>query len=211
MFVVSRRTPVQHMGKLIVKAALSVFICCLIYEFFDIGTGIPFYSGIAAIICLQPEIKSTFRVGLNRTIGTLIGGFTGMGILFILREFSLFSFPTLKNFLISLCIIPLMFLAESFKRGPFSHFLDKARQNNLFTIAPLILFADFMRKSALTNITCVAFLSVTITHGTDSTISDFAFNRMLDTLIGVFVSFFINFIPMGKEAKPTERITEDVE
>ena len=85
------------MGKLIVKAALSVFICCLIYEFFDIGTGIPFYSGIATIICLQPEIKSTFRVGMNRTIGTLIGGLTGMAVLFIIREFSIFRFPMLSN------------------------------------------------------------------------------------------------------------------
>ncbi len=199
------------MGKLIVKAALSVFICCLIYEFFDIGTGIPFYSGIAAIICLQPEIRSTFRVGMNRTIGTLIGGFTGMAILFILREFSLFSFPTLKNFLISLCIIPLMFLAESFRKGPFSTLLDKAKQNNLFSVAPLIVFAEFMRKSALTNITCVAFLSVTITHGTDSSISGFAINRMLDTLIGVFVSFFINIIPMGSDVKVTDRETENME
>ena len=199
------------MGKLIIKAALSVFICCLIYEFFDIGTGIPFYSGIAAIICLQPEIKSTFRIGMNRTIGTLIGGFTGMAILFILREFSLFSFPTLKNFLISLCIIPLMFRSESFNRGPLSHLLEKARQNNLFSIAPLIVFADFMRKSALTNITCVAFLSVTITHGADSSISGFALNRIFDTLIGVFVSFFVNIIPMGAEANATGRETHDVE
>lgn len=148
---------------------------------------------------------------MNRTIGTLIGGFTGMAILFILREFSLFSFPTLKNFLISLCIIPLMFLAESFKRGPLSHLLEKARQNNLFSIAPLIVFADFMRKSALTNITCVAFLSVTITHGADSSISGFALNRIFDTLIGVFVSFFVNIIPMGAEANATGRETHDVE
>ncbi len=96
------------MGKLIVKAALSVFICCLIYEFFDIGTGIPFYSGIATIICLQPEIRSTFRVGMNRTVGTLIGGFTGMAVLFIIREFSIFRLPTLQYLLISFCILPLM-------------------------------------------------------------------------------------------------------
>ena len=51
------------MGIVIIKAAISVFICCLIYLFFDIGTGAPFYSAIAAVICLQPEIKSTFLWG----------------------------------------------------------------------------------------------------------------------------------------------------
>ena len=66
-----------------------------------------------------------------------------------------------------------------------------------------------MRKSALTNITCVAFLSVTITHGTDPSISNFAFNRIVDTLIGVFVSFFINIIPIGHQEKLNSR-EEDI-
>lgn len=187
------------MGKLIVKAALSVFICCLIYEFCDIGTGVPFYSGIAAIICLQPEIRNTFRVGLNRTIGTLIGGFTGMAALFVIRAFSVFRLPSLQYLLISLCIVPLMYIAKAIKKNPLSAVLRKNDQRRLLSIAPLVFFADFMRKSALTNITCVAFLSVTITHGADTSISGFAMNRILDTLIGVFVSFFINLLPMGHQ------------
>lgn len=187
------------MGKLIVKAALSVFICCLIYEFCDIGTGVPFYSGIAAIICLQPEIRNTFRVGLNRTIGTLIGGFTGMAALFIIRAFSVFRLPTLQYLLISLCIVPLMYIAKAIKKNPLSAVLRKNDQRRLLSIAPLVFLAEFMRKSALTNITCVAFLSVTITHGADTSISGFAMNRILDTLIGVFVSFFINLLPTGHQ------------
>lgn len=196
------------MGKLIVKAALSVFICCLIYEFFDIGTGIPFYSGIATIICLQPEIRSTFRVGMNRTVGTLIGGFTGMAVLFIIREFSIFRLPTLQYLLISFCILPLMYIAEAVKKNPLSTILKKRDLKKLLSVAPLFFLADFMRKSALTNITCVAFLSVTITHGADSSISSFALNRILDTLIGVFVSFFINVIPLGH---PDKQITRDTD
>ena len=182
------------MGKLIVKAALSVFICCLIYEFCDIGTGVPFYSGIAAIICLQPEIRNTFRVGLNRTIGTLIGGFTGMAALFVIRAFSVFRLPSLQYLLISLCIVPLMYIAKAIKKNPLSAVLRKNDQRRLLSIAPLVFFAEFMRKSALTNITCV-----TITHGADTSISGFAMNRILDTLIGVFVSFFINLLPMGHQ------------
>ena len=61
-----------------------------------------------------------------------------------------------------------------------------------------------MRKSALSNITCVAFLSVTITHGADTSISGFAMNRILDTLIGVFVSFFVNLIPFGHTGTSAE-------
>lgn len=184
------------MGIVIIKAAVSVFICCLIYLFFDIGTGAPFYSAIAAVICVQPEIKSTFRIGLNRTIGTLIGGFTGMAVLFLIRGIDLETHPVWANLLISLCIIPLMYLAEIVKKKPRPHFTDSAEHKNPLAIAPFKYLVDFMRKNALTNITCIAFLSVTITHGTDASISGFAINRMIDTLIGVFVSFFINIIPL---------------
>ena len=195
---------VHCMGKLFIKAALSVFICCLIYEFCDIGTGIPFYSGIAAIICLQPEIRNTFRIGMNRTIGTLIGGFTGMVVLFIIRAFSIFRLPSLQYLLISLCIVPLMYIAKTIKKNPLSAVLRKNDTHKLLSIAPLVFLADFMRKSALSNITCVAFLSVTITHGADTSISGFAMNRILDTLIGVFVSFFVNLIPFGHTGTSAE-------
>lgn len=184
------------MGIVIIRAAISVFICCLIYLFFNIGTGAPFYSAIAAVICVQPEIKSTFRIGLNRTIGTLIGGFTGMLALFIIRGISLESHPVWANLLISACIIPLMYMAEIVKRKPRIPFTTTSEQKIPLPIAPFKYLADFMRKNALTNITCIAFLSVTITHGADISISGFAINRMIDTLLGVFVSFFINIIPV---------------
>lgn len=186
------------MGIVIIKAAISVFICCLIYLFFDIGTGAPFYSAIAAVICLQPEIKSTFRIGLNRTIGTLIGGFTGMFVLFLIRGIDLEAHPVLAYLLISFCIIPLMYLAEIVKKPHRFKFGNtrKQEEKHPFAIAPFKYLIDFMRKNALTNITCIAFLSVTVTHGTDASISGFALSRMLDTLIGVFVSFFVNIIPI---------------
>lgn len=188
------------MGIVIIKAAISVFICCLIYLFFDIGTGAPFYSAIAAVICLQPEIKSTFRIGLNRTIGTLIGGFTGMFILFLIRGIELESHPVFAYMLISFCIIPLMYLAEIVKKPPRLKFNSaEAEERHPLAIAPFKYLIDFMRKNALTNITCIAFLSVTVTHGTDASISGFALNRMLDTLIGVFVSFFVNIIPIRSQ------------
>ncbi len=198
------------MGVVIIKAAVSVFICCLIYLFFNIGTGAPFYSAIAAVICVQPEIKSTFRIGLNRTIGTLIGGFTGMAVLFLIRGIDLESRPVWANLLISLCIIPLMYLAEIVKKKPRPHSTDSAEHKNPLAIAPFKYLVEFMRKNALTNITCIAFLSVTITHGADASISGFAINRMIDTLIGVFVSFFINIIPF-KSHHPLKEENDETE
>ncbi len=178
------------MGKVIIRATLAVFICCLLYEFFDIGTGIPFYAGIAAVICLQSEIKSTVRVGLNRTVGTLLGGVTGMGILYLTHNYYILSRPILRYALITLCIIPLMYIANIIRKVRIPIGWD---ETNLFPGTKV--FIDFLKKSTLTNITCIAFLSVTITHGGDVTITEFATNRIIDTLIGVASSFFINLIP----------------
>lgn len=179
-------------SKVIIRATISVFICCLLYEIFDIGTGIPFYAGIAAVICVQSEIRSTVRVGLNRTVGTLIGGLTGMAILYLTRYYFITSRPILRYALITACIAPLMCLA---------HFIRKARipigweDNGLFPGAKILI--DFLKNSTLTNITCIAFLSVTITHGGDVSITEFASNRILDTLIGVGISFLINLLSLS--------------
>lgn len=178
------------MGKVIIRATLAVFVCCLLYEFFDIGTGIPFYAGIAAVICLQSEIKSTVRVGLNRTVGTLFGGFTGMGILYLTHNYYILSRPILRYALITICIIPLMYIANVIRKVRIPIGWD---ETSLFPGTKV--FIDFLKKSTLTNITCIAFLSVTITHGGDVSITEFATNRIIDTLIGVASSFFINLIP----------------
>ena len=55
-------------GMRIVKSALAVFICFCIYLLR--GTGMPFYSAIAAILCMQQDVKTSWKVGLNRAIGT---------------------------------------------------------------------------------------------------------------------------------------------
>lgn len=178
------------MEKRILKSTVAVFICCIIYEIFDIGTNIPFYAGIAAIICTQTDTRSTLRVGINRTVGTLIGGFTGMGILFLIRQMAYLNQPVVRYTLISFCILPLMVLAEWFRtiRLPTRWHIKQP-----FPGAHLVF--DFMRKSALTNITCVAFLSVTISHGMDISTTAFAWDRIIDTLIGVGASFLVNLIP----------------
>lgn len=186
------------MSKVIIRATIGVFICCLLYEFFDIGTGIPFYAGIATVICLQSEIKSTVRVGLNRTIGTLLGGFTGMGILYLTHNYYILGQPILRYGLITLCIIPLMYIANIIRKVRVPIGWD---ETSLFPGTKV--FIDFLKKSTLTNITCIAFLSVTITHGGDVSITEFATNRIMDTLIGVAVSFFINLIPSVFLQKPT--------
>jgi uncharacterized membrane protein YgaE (UPF0421/DUF939 family) len=71
-----------------VKTAVAVAICALIFLPFagfsptgsskvtdQIG---PFYACIAAVVCMQGSVDATWRQGLSRLLGTLIGGLLGL-------------------------------------------------------------------------------------------------------------------------------------
>lgn len=58
-----------------------------------------------------------------------------------------------------------------------------------------------VKKTSATYITCVVFLSITVSHGLDLVPYVFALNRILDTLIGIFISLFVNWIPFLRNRK----------
>lgn len=153
-------------GMRIVKTAIAVFLCFMV-DYLR-GAGVPFYSAIAAILCMQPDVKNSFRVALNRTCGTLIGGLYGMLVLIGLRTFLPGGHPVLQYLLIALALIPLIYITV------------------------------LVNKTAATYITCVVFLSITVSHGLDLLPYEFALNRIADTIIGILVSLGVNSIPFLK-------------
>jgi hydroxymethylpyrimidine pyrophosphatase-like HAD family hydrolase len=155
-----------RIGMRIIKSAVAVFICFLIYLIR--GTGMPFYSAIAAILCMQQGVESTKKVGLNRTIGTLIGGAFGVVVLLLERRFIPEAMPGLRYLLVSVAIIPLIYT----------------------TI--------LLEQKTASYISCVVFLSVAVNHGSDVVPYAFALNRIIDTLIGIFVALGVNAMRIPK-------------
>ncbi|MDF2632909.1 MAG: putative hydrolase, family [Caproiciproducens sp.] len=143
-----------------IKSSVAVFLCFGIYLIR--GDGIPFYSAIAAVLCMQPYVSNSRKVAGNRVVGTFIGGIAGMLVMLIEKHFIPLELPILKYLLISAMLIPLMYL----------------------TI--------LAKKPSASYITYVVFLSITVSHGLDANPFLFAVNRILDTLIGIFVSLGVN-------------------
>jgi len=166
-------------GMRIIKSAIVVFICFLIYAVR--GDGMPFYSAIAGILCMQQYLSNSLKAARNRTIGTIIGGVFGMVILLVDRAFIPEGMIMLQYFLISLAIIPLIYV----------------------TI--------LIEKQAVSYIACVVFLSVTVTHGVDVSPFYFTLNRILDTLIGIFVSLGVNSFQFPKWKNPNILFVSDLE
>lgn len=130
----------------------------------------PFYSAISAVLCMKKDIDEGKRAGLHRMMGTVVGGVIGLAGLLIFREMPIPEFGWLHFLLIT------------------------------FGLAPVIYLMVALKAKEAVFIACVVFLSVTVSHGGDEQPFIFAFNRMIDTLIGILTALAVNrVLPMKKE------------
>ena len=91
-----QRLAPPRVGMRMVKTAVAVFLCFAIDAFR--GGGIPFYSAIAAVLCLQPSWQGSTQKARERTVATFLGGLAGMLVLAAERSW----FPTIPALGLSL-------------------------------------------------------------------------------------------------------------
>ena len=90
-----------HIGSRNIKTALSVFICLLFLNK-------SLMAAIAAIICMQSTIEDSVVIGINRLIGTFLGGLLGLVIIYFvsilnLQDYSIFISALSVSFVIYIC------------------------------------------------------------------------------------------------------------
>lgn len=153
------KPPKIYIGMRIWKTFIAAFICAMAGY---ITNSEPFYSMIAAILCMQSNTEQSIRKGTSRLIGTLIGGIFAVMILLLIDFTSLRPFSALYYIIISFCVVPLIYTNVLFKQDSSSY------------------------------ITCVVFLCIVLPHYNDGNHYLFALSRMLETAFGVVVSVFIN-------------------
>lgn len=159
----------QHplkIGGRIWKTVIAVFLCFLI-DWIK-GTGTPFYSEIAAIICLQQNYQDSLSVAKTREIATILGGVFGLGFLLFEQNIWHIAHPMLRYSIISILLIP------------------------------IIKTSNLLKQDKGTYLMIVVFLSITITHGGDASPVLFALSRVIDTTIGIVVALLINLLPWSK-------------
>lgn len=67
-----------------IKTALSVFFCILLFQVIDRPN--PLFACSAAIICMRETVHYSYKKGIDRLIGTLLGGFVGLLFLLIKNQ-----------------------------------------------------------------------------------------------------------------------------
>lgn len=153
-----------HIGGRIIKSSIAVWICYLIY-FLRGQQGLPFYSAIAAILCMQTYAESSKTTAKNRIIGTMIGAFYGSLILAAKVMF-------FKNIESNLLYYTLLSVA----------------------IIPIIETTLYLKKPQVAYFSCVVFLSIAANHILDERPFIYVLNRVIDTLVGIGVSLLVNTV-----------------
>ncbi|MBQ6385123.1 MAG: FUSC family protein [Lachnospiraceae bacterium] len=164
-----QRKKIPLPGQRIVRSVLALWLCLLIFHLRG-HRGMPFYSLIASLQCIQPYSKNMLNVGKRRLIGTATGIFWGSVVVFG----------------------ELYLMGDSFEEG-FFHYLI------LGLFAGTVLYSTVLlniKESAY--FATVVFLSVAMNHIGDENPLLYIMNRSFDTLIGVGVAFFINSLHLPR-------------
>ena len=117
----NERVHLPHIGMRIIKSAIGVLICFVIY-FLRGKQGTPFYSALAVLWCIQNQTKNTVNNAIQRTIGTFIGAV--YGLIYILLKQNIFNFGDsfLHYCIISLALIPIIYTTVVIKQKKASYF-----------------------------------------------------------------------------------------
>lgn len=98
-------------GARIVKSAVAVALCMLIWylrTLTPVGGGLPFYSAISALWCMQPNHETTRNNAGQRTFGTFVGALFGFVFMVLVRLTGLEA-PLLVYILAALMIVPVIY------------------------------------------------------------------------------------------------------
>lgn len=150
-----------RIGVRIIKSAVGVALCYLVYLLRG-KSGLPFYSMLAVLWCIQPYTNKSLSMAAQRTIGTLIGAF--YGLITILLE--IYVFPVYENI--------------------FGYMI------NTLMLIPVLFTTVVLKKKNASYFSCVVFLSITVNHITDSNPFLFVMNRVIDTFIGIVIGLVVN-------------------
>lgn len=70
-----------------IKTALACFVCIIFYLVYQGGNSLISLS--SALICMEDSVEGSIKSGINRILGTIIGGIFGLGVLLLGRFFNI--------------------------------------------------------------------------------------------------------------------------
>ena len=156
-------------GQRIFRTMVAVWLCLLVYVLRG-RQGEPLYAALAVLQCIQPYTRTMRNVARKRVIGTLIGAV--WGLLLLLCEEA---------------------LVRAGHDTPGLHFLLIG-----FFTGIVLYFTVLLKVQEAAYFSAVVFMVITIKHANDVSPYVYAFNRTLDTVIGVAVAEIVNRVHLPR-------------
>lgn len=100
-------------GLRIIKTFIAVALC--LFMFYFMGYPKPIYAAIACILTMKESSNATRTIGINRVIGTVIGGLVSIGFLTIMTMFNLAKYEFMIPVIASLSVLCDLIICKGFK------------------------------------------------------------------------------------------------
>ena len=156
-------------GQRILRSMLAAWACMGVY-YLRGRHGLPFFSVIAALQCIQPYAENMLSMGKKRVIGTVVGAVWGTAVLYL--EFLVVGREGINEML---------------------HFAL------LGFCAGAVLYSTVILKiPESAYFSAVVFLSIAMNHEAGAELSVYVFDRVLDTAIGVAVGILVNSLHLPR-------------
>ena len=116
-----KRTGLPQLGLRIIKSAVGVFFCFVIYILRG-RHGAPFYSALAVLWCIQPYPKDSLRNAYQRTFGTFMGAVFGLILLLVEIYVMDFGKGLLHYLVLSALIVPILYITSALNKRNAAYF-----------------------------------------------------------------------------------------
>ncbi|MCQ2592473.1 MAG: HAD hydrolase family protein [Treponema sp.] len=166
---------IPKIGLRIIKSAVAVFLCYL-FNYFRGENGIVFYSQLSVLWCIQSYISTTKQNAYQRIVGTFIGAGFGLVVLLL--------FMLIRN--------------AGWPVNELTLYLTKGLITSIGII--FVLYATvILNKKNASYFSCVVFLSIVVIHGADNNPFIFTLNRVIDTMVGIFIGVAVNLFHLPRK------------
>ncbi|MCD8018736.1 MAG: aromatic acid exporter family protein [Clostridiales bacterium] len=114
-----KRTRLPAIGQRMIKSAVTVLICMILYDLLDAGT-VPFQASIAAMLCIQPYRAKSREAAFQRVAGILLGAVCGIAVDLLWLEVlaPLGAGSLIQAVVVSLGIVLTLYAAVLFHQSP---------------------------------------------------------------------------------------------
>jgi hypothetical protein len=168
--VVERKFHIPHLGQRILKTAVAVFLCLIIYMLRGYD-GMVTQSTVAAIICIQPYRSDMLTESANRIIGTLTGAAWALLFLYCMK------FTVDTGLRIPMVIVYLLMAVG---------------------IVVTLYTTVVLKKTDAASLSAIVFISIVATYPNLETPVAQTVDRIVDTFIGILVAGLVNAVSLPR-------------